>query len=340
MRTDTTCELRFKQRLDNKLGGKSFKTGLGDNIRYQEIQLAESLCVVYHLIVGDKQDRTDIISSFQIDATRSSCNPSVTRESHVSTQRPHHEEYELPYEAPFIAKLVNVAYNTTEAGIKRTLASLPVKEVRSSGNIPGQYYVEFLDAEGLKQCLDEYWMFKIHGRPIRTYVASAPQSSVKPLNSLTCASNPNAEPKSLDFLTLTSSFQSSSRYIRFQQSLMILVNAHLLRLLCKSSLQLSRCNAYYLLQDLQSELISFFKNVGYVSHHFFESAFLAINVFFQTSTFHVPLEDLPKLCSIACFLKADVQSVFLYVYGIFNVDEILSFFSCNFRFAAEIGDSQ
>ncbi|KAL0239704.1 hypothetical protein GEMRC1_009812 [Eukaryota sp. GEM-RC1] len=167
------------------------------------------------------------------EPTRSSCNPIAGEQPQVSTPRTSLEEYELPPEAPFTAKIVNVAYSATEADIKQAFSSLPVKEVRSPSNIPGTFFVEFLHVQGLKQCLDKYWMFKIHDRPIRTYVASAPQSSVKPLNTSTFSYKPNAEPKPLELLPMTSSFQSPLRCLHFPQSLLILIHIHLLRSLCQ-----------------------------------------------------------------------------------------------------------
>ncbi|KAL0239365.1 hypothetical protein GEMRC1_009473 [Eukaryota sp. GEM-RC1] len=269
--------------------------------------------------------RTDETSSFHSEPTRSSCNPRACEEPLISTLLPNHEEYELPSEAPFTAKIVNVAYNATEADIRQAFSSLPVKEVRSPSNIPGTFFVEFLDVQGLKQCLDKYWMFKIHGRPIRTYVASTPRSSVKPLNTSTFSSKPNAEPKPLELLPFTASFQTPLRYLHFQQSLLILINVHLLRSLCESSLEWDREEPRDGFLCLKNELHSFFKKVGYVSHHFFESAFLATKVYLQTNTFHVEPEDLPQLSSFASFFGAEIQSVFLHEDRSFNAEKFINY---------------
>ncbi|KAL0239681.1 hypothetical protein GEMRC1_009789 [Eukaryota sp. GEM-RC1] len=167
-------------------------------------------------------------------------------------------------------------------------------------------------------------MFKIHDRPIRTYVASAPQSSVKPLNTSTFSFKPNAEPIPLELLPLTVSFQTPSRCLRVPQTLLILINVHLLILVCKSSIELNR---YYRgpLLNLKKDLSKFFKKVGYVSDQFFNSALTSTNVFLQTNTFPAISKDLPHLCSFASFFGAEIQSVFLHVDGSFIVEEFLNF---------------
>ncbi|KAL0239539.1 hypothetical protein GEMRC1_009647 [Eukaryota sp. GEM-RC1] len=262
------------------------------------------------------------------EPTRSSCNPRVGEEPHISTLRPNHEQYELPSETPFTAKIVNVAYSATEADIRQAFSSLPVKKVRSPSNIPGTFFVQFLDVQGLKQCLDEYWMFEIHGRPIRTYVASTPRYSVKPLNSSTFSSKPNTEPKPRELLPLTSSFQSPLRYLHFQQSLLVLINVHLLRIICKSSLELNNYMFHHHFlnyRNLTKNIGKFFKKVGYTSDGFFEAALLATKVFFQTNTFNVVSKELPKLFSFTSFFGAEVQSVFLGVCESCNVEEFQSY---------------
>ncbi|KAL0246724.1 hypothetical protein GEMRC1_007935 [Eukaryota sp. GEM-RC1] len=87
--------------------------------------------------------------------------------------------YLLPTKAPFTARIVNAAHNVTEDDIKHSFSSLSVKEVRSLCHKPGVFFVEFQDAEGLKQCLDHYWLFEIKGRPIRTFIVPPPRPSVK-----------------------------------------------------------------------------------------------------------------------------------------------------------------
>ncbi|KAL0229651.1 hypothetical protein GEMRC1_013196 [Eukaryota sp. GEM-RC1] len=108
--------------------------------------------------------------------------------------------------------------------------------------------------------------------------------------------------------------------LRIQQSLLILVHLHLLKRFSKASCE--DTNDYHLLLlTLIQRLHTFAKKVGYVSRHFFESALLAIKLFFQTNTFDIFPENLPHLCSFASFFGAKVQSVFVYVYGSFNVEQ-------------------
>ncbi|KAL0229137.1 hypothetical protein GEMRC1_013757 [Eukaryota sp. GEM-RC1] len=225
-----------------------------------------------------KKSATLTSSGQRRDRPRRSLKSKAGRNPNASTSRPDHEEYELPSEAPFTAKLVNVAPSTTEADIKRAFSSLSVTTVRSSRKIPGTFFVKFHDVQGLKQCLDKFWMFKIHDRPIRTYVASAPQSSVKPLNVRVLSSKPNAKP--LELLPLTSSFQSPLRNVDCQQSLLILIHIHLLRRLCKSFLECKRDESCRDFLCLKQHVSNFFTKVGFVSHRFFESAILSTKVFF------------------------------------------------------------
>ncbi|KAL0246050.1 hypothetical protein GEMRC1_007266 [Eukaryota sp. GEM-RC1] len=264
------------------------------------------------------------MTSFQkSDPPRSSCNSRVARQPHTFTERPHLENYELPFEAPFTAEIVNVAYSATEADIQRAFSSLHVTEVRPSCDKRGRFFVEFLDVQGLKQCLDKYWMFKIHGRPIRTYVASVTQSSSDPLNNHTLSSQSSADLKHPLPPSLPSSFQSPSRYIQFQQSLVILIHVHMLQLLCESYLGVNNNAPRRPLVILKQDVYSFFKTVGHVSHSFFESALLAVKVFCKTNTFHLFSTDLPQLCSFASLFNAEVHSVFLYVKGTFDVSKFL-----------------
>ncbi|KAL0229636.1 hypothetical protein GEMRC1_013181 [Eukaryota sp. GEM-RC1] len=107
----------------------------------------------------------------------------------VYSIRPGHEQYELPSEAPSLPK-------------SHAFSSLPVTGIRSPPNTTGQFFVEFSDVQGLKQCLDKYWMFKIRGRHIRTYVASAHRSSLQPMNAL--SGSPTLNSKSHALLHLTS----------------------------------------------------------------------------------------------------------------------------------------
>ncbi|KAL0240162.1 hypothetical protein GEMRC1_010268 [Eukaryota sp. GEM-RC1] len=258
-------------------------------------------------------------SGFPTHSPTSNAEPQV----HVYSIRPVHEQYELPSEAPFTAEIVIDANNVTEIDIKHAFSSLPVTGIRSPPNTPGQFFIVFSDVQGLKQCLDQYWMFKIHGYPIRTYVASAPQSSVKPLNALFCSTAPDS--KSHKLLPLAASNKSPSCFIQFEQLLLHSVLDQLLKSLCKSILLEWKRDEPCRINNLKQEVLTFFKKVGYVSHHFFESALLATKVFFQRNTFHLAPEDLPQIFSFASFLEADIAFIFLHIDGVFSSEEFLDY---------------
>ncbi|KAL0252048.1 hypothetical protein GEMRC1_001260 [Eukaryota sp. GEM-RC1] len=113
--------------------------------------------------------------------------------------------------------------------------------------------------------------------------------------------------------------QSSSTHLYFQQSLLVLIHSHYLRRLLMSSLK--RKHRHSLLSVIK-ELPSFFKNVGYVSRRFFESAFPALKVFFETNTFPMNCDDLPLIPSITSVFGAEIQSVVLEVDQSFEVEHI------------------
>ncbi|KAL0239966.1 hypothetical protein GEMRC1_010074 [Eukaryota sp. GEM-RC1] len=119
------------------------------------------------------------------------------------------------------------------------------------------------------------------------------------------------------------SFYPPSNHLYFQQSLLIVIHVHSLRLLLRS-LKTRRSRRTLLLKFKQL-LPTFCDKVAYVSHHFCESARLSIKIFLQSSTFHVTPKDLPQLCSLASHFGVDVQSVFLHVNGNFYVGDFLNY---------------
>ncbi|KAL0251940.1 hypothetical protein GEMRC1_001152 [Eukaryota sp. GEM-RC1] len=171
--------------------------------------------------------------------------------------RPPQEQYDLPSEVPFTAQIVSVAHCVTEVDIQQAFSSLTVKEIRSPGNMRSVFFVEFHDLQGLKKCLDEYWLFKIKGSPIRTYVASAHRSTPHSPNDGAFSSKPNTDLKPPELLSLTCSFESPSGNIRLQQSLLVLIYAHLLRLLCKSSLDWDHYHPRRPFLSLKNDIPSF-----------------------------------------------------------------------------------
>ncbi|KAL0233167.1 hypothetical protein GEMRC1_011912 [Eukaryota sp. GEM-RC1] len=135
------------------------------------------------------------------------------------------------------------------------------------------------------------------------------------------SSNPISDPAS----ALYSPFDSPSSHLSFQQSLLVLIHLHFLSHLLKSSLEWDCGEPRRALLNLKKHLPTFFNKVGYVSHHFFESALLSTKVYFQTNTFHIASSDLPQLRSFASFFGADVQSVFFHVNRTFRVEEFLRY---------------
>ncbi|KAL0229010.1 hypothetical protein GEMRC1_013630 [Eukaryota sp. GEM-RC1] len=122
--------------------------------------------------------------------------------------------------------------------------------------------------------------------------------------------------------------------LHFQQSLLILIHLHLLRRRLKSSISVTQQSSLsielYSIHDnflrLKQEIPTFYKNVGYVSQRFFQSAHLATKMFFQTTTFKVASEDLNQLSALSSFFKADLHSVFLLILKeSFTVEEFLKY---------------
>ncbi|KAL0235612.1 hypothetical protein GEMRC1_002194 [Eukaryota sp. GEM-RC1] len=83
--------------------------------------------------------------------------------------------------------------------------------------------------------------------------------------------------------------------------------------------------AFPQLAALKTGLPAFFRQVGYVSNHFLDSSFQAVEVFFQLHTFHADLIRLPKLISLASFFGADLQSVFVETYQNLDIQKSLNY---------------
>ncbi|KAL0239603.1 hypothetical protein GEMRC1_009711 [Eukaryota sp. GEM-RC1] len=118
------------------------------------------------------------------------------------------------------------------------------------------------------------------------------------------SSNPSSDTLSVSF----SPAHSPSTHLHFQQSLLTLMHLRFLTRLLQSSLEWNRTTP-----------------LGFVSHHFFESALQSTTVFFQTNTFHITPEDLVQLCAFASFFEADVRSIFLHIDGSFKAEQFLNF---------------
>ncbi|KAL0229038.1 hypothetical protein GEMRC1_013658 [Eukaryota sp. GEM-RC1] len=80
-------------------------------------------------------------------------------------------------------------------------------------------------------------------------------------------------------------FHPFPKHLRFQKSLLVLIDLHLLRRFFRSVFDVNNDDPSRLLPALKQCLQSFFEKVGYVSHCFLESACLAVTVFFKQTRF-------------------------------------------------------
>ncbi|KAL0235305.1 hypothetical protein GEMRC1_001887 [Eukaryota sp. GEM-RC1] len=91
-----------------------------------------------------------------------------------------------------------------------------------------------------------------------------------------------------ELLPLTSSLQGKnkpSRSLRFQQSLLILIHIHLLKRVCKSSLEVTHAEPRRAFLRLKRDLPKFFNKVGLLSQYFLESALLAVKSVLKQTCF-------------------------------------------------------
>ncbi|KAL0251166.1 hypothetical protein GEMRC1_000379 [Eukaryota sp. GEM-RC1] len=130
----------------------------------------------------------------------------------------------------------------------------------------------------------------------------------------------------------TESLCNIEQCLQFQQSLLVLIHLHLLQRLLKTSTKviIGRCTLFYRyggpFRHLKENLPTFFKNVGYVSNLFLESALLAAKVFFQINTFPIVSEDLSQLSLLSSFYGADLSSVYMHVLtDSFDVEEFSNY---------------
>ncbi|KAL0251849.1 hypothetical protein GEMRC1_001061 [Eukaryota sp. GEM-RC1] len=114
---------------------------------------------------------------------------------------------------------------------------------------------------------------------------------------------------------------SSPKSIHLQQSLFVLVNSHLLRHLYKPLLM--QHHQPPPVKSLLETLFSFFKKVGYTSQRFWESAFLAIKVFFERNTVSISSKDLVLVGLFSLLFKVDVRYLFLFIDKSFRLQDIV-----------------
>ncbi|KAL0242759.1 hypothetical protein GEMRC1_005322 [Eukaryota sp. GEM-RC1] len=123
----------------------------------------------------------------------------------------------------------------------------------------------------------------------------------------------------------SSSTYSISIRVHVQQILLILIHLHLMRRLLNRTLENNHHRTNPQLTALKTALPAFFGQAGYVSNHFLDSSFQAVQVFFQIHTFHADLKHVPKLLSLASFFGADLPSVFLHVYSTLEIEKFLNY---------------
>ncbi|KAL0229179.1 hypothetical protein GEMRC1_013799 [Eukaryota sp. GEM-RC1] len=130
---------------------------------------------------------------------------------------------------------------------------------------------------------------------------------------------------SLNLSGQISSSSPRSMCLHFQQSLLTLIHLHLLKRLFNSRQEYNRREPHIQFLNLKHQVSTLFQKVGFVSHHFFQTSFLALTLFFQTNTFPIVPNDFSPLHSFACFFGADVKSIFLHLKDSFKVEEFLSY---------------
>ncbi|KAL0238162.1 hypothetical protein GEMRC1_012635 [Eukaryota sp. GEM-RC1] len=116
----------------------------------------------------------------------------------------------------------------------------------------------------------------------------------------------------------SSVLQYSTKHIKFQESLLVLVYSKLATRVAKSSLEAIETGPCHSVFSLLDELYTFFDEFAFVSQFFFESAVSAVKQFFKTTTFPVNYDELHTLSSISSHFGAKLESVFLEVFGQFD----------------------
>ncbi|KAL0239573.1 hypothetical protein GEMRC1_009681 [Eukaryota sp. GEM-RC1] len=110
---------------------------------------------------------------------------------------------------------------------------------------------------------------------------------------------------------------AETKCVYLQQSLLVLINSHLLRTFSKFDLR-----GDLSLPHLIRRLPNFFQKVGYVSQRFLESALLGVKTFLDCNT--ISTSHFFSSSSISSFFKSDVQSVCLNIDESFQIEEFLA----------------
>ncbi|KAL0228914.1 hypothetical protein GEMRC1_013534 [Eukaryota sp. GEM-RC1] len=103
---------------------------------------------------------------------------------------------------------------------------------------------------------------------------------------------------------------ASSNSIHLTQTLLVLINAHLLRLLLKTFLELDPDHIY---PPVLQELSPFFNQIGHVSQRFLQTVFPAVKLFVESNTFTMLPRDLSQFYVSSSAIGAKRQSVCLFV---------------------------
>ncbi|KAL0251945.1 hypothetical protein GEMRC1_001157 [Eukaryota sp. GEM-RC1] len=142
--------------------------------------------------------------------------------------------------------------------------------------------------------------------PLKTSRSSDDSPTVYDGTSIVCANSTPSPP--LMILTPSLLHESSPKRLYLQQSLLVLIQSHYLKLHVKSFCSVKVIKRPFVL--LTDNLLSFFQKVGYISNRFLECSSLAVKVFLERNTFSVNIVHLSTLCYMASIFKANVNSVY------------------------------
>ncbi|KAL0243382.1 hypothetical protein GEMRC1_005943 [Eukaryota sp. GEM-RC1] len=116
----------------------------------------------------------------------------------------------------------------------------------------------------------------------------------------------------------------STAPVRLQQTLLVLMNSHLLKhLMLTHSDEKTGVHVYSVLYVLKTPHRSI-QRVAYVSKRFLDSIYLSVKLFFETTTFLAIPKELPTLSSIATHFGATIHSISLKSYTSFEPQDLLN----------------
>ncbi|KAL0238397.1 hypothetical protein GEMRC1_012870 [Eukaryota sp. GEM-RC1] len=115
---------------------------------------------------------------------------------------------------------------------------------------------------------------------------------------------------------------SVSKTVQLQQTLLDFISFHLLEHILNLPLKVDHDNPRHHLHSITETLSIFFSKVGFISDRFFDSAFTAVQVFFNTHTFPIVSSDIALLSSLSSFFASDLRPFFLIARGSIEDDHI------------------